>query len=102
MSTTIVHITVREICECEGITEQQVVAIVEQGIARPLRGSTTSDWVFDAASASWMKKAVRLHRDLQLDWFATATLVDLLRQRERLYRENQELKRRLQRFLAED
>ena len=46
-----------------------------------------------------MKKAVRLHRDFELDWFATGMLVDLLRQRERLYRENRELRRRLQRFV---
>lgn len=102
MSTRIVHITAREICEREGISEQQVVTIVEQGIARPLRGSSTQDWEFDAASTAWMKKALRLHRDFDLDWFATAMLVDLLRQRERLHLENRALRQRLQRFLAED
>ena len=99
MNTTIVYVSVREICECEGISEKQVESIVEQGIARPSRGATSSDWEFEPATVAWMKKAVRLHRDLELDWFATAMLVDLLRQRERLYRENRELKRRLQRFV---
>ncbi len=102
MTTEIVHITVREFCECEGVSEQQVVTIVEQGIAQPLRGTDSHDWVFDAASTAWMKKALRLHRDFELDWFATAMLVDLLRQKEALHRENRVLRRRLQRFLAED
>ena len=99
MNTTVVYVSVHEICECEGLSEQQVAAIVEQGIARPARGASSSDWEFDPAAVAWMKKAARLHRDFELDWFATAMLVDLLRQRERLYRENRELKRRLARFV---
>jgi chaperone modulatory protein CbpM len=102
MTTSILRITLREFCEREGVSEQQVVAIVEHGIARPLAGRVATDWVFDTGSAAWMKKALRLHRDLDLDWVATAMLVDLLRQRERLHRENRQLRQRLRRFLLED
>ncbi|TDG11414.1 chaperone modulatory protein CbpM [Seongchinamella unica] len=102
MSTSILRITAREFCEREGVTEEQVITIVEQGIARPAAGGKAGDWEFDTTSARWMHKAVRLHRDLDLDWVATAMLVDLLRQRDRLHRENQQLRQQLQRFLVED
>lgn len=100
--SSVLRITVSEFCEREGITEQQVVTIVEYGIARPLEGRSTRDWEFDTASARWMHKALRLRRDLELDWVATAMLIDLLRQRERLYRENRQLRQRLERFLLDD
>jgi chaperone modulatory protein CbpM len=102
MSNSILRITIHELCEREGITEQQVVAIVEHGIARPLAGRTAAEWEFDTSSARWMQRAWHLHRDLDLDWVATAMLVDLLRQRERLHRENRQLRQQLQRFLLED
>ncbi|GAB3270125.1 chaperone modulator CbpM [Parahaliea aestuarii] len=102
MSTSIMRITAREFCEREGVTEEQVITIVEQGIARPAAGGRARDWEFDTTSALWMQKAVRLHRDLDLDWVATAMLVDLLRQRDRLRRENRQLRQQLQRFLAQD
>lgn len=102
MSANLIRITVREICEREGISPQQLVTIVEYGIAEPLRGAGKDDWVFDAATARWMHKALRLRRDLELDWVATSVLVDLLRQREQLHRENEALRRQLQRFLLEE
>lgn len=96
------RITVAEICEHEGISEQQVVTIVEYGIAEPLRGGSTADWEFDTATTAWVRRALRLRRDLELDWVATAALIDLLRQREHLRRENRALRRQLQRFMAGD
>ncbi|MBA6411897.1 chaperone modulatory protein CbpM [Parahaliea sp. F7430] len=102
MTSSILHISVRELCEHEGISEQQVTTIVEYGIARPLRGRNARDWEFDTASAGWMQKALRLRRDLELDWVATAMLIDLLQQRDQLHRDNRNLRQQLQRFLLED
>lgn len=102
MSANLIKITVREICEREGISPQQLVTIVEYGIAVPLRGAGQDDWIFDTASAHWMHKALRLRRDLELDWVATSVLIDLLRQREELHRENAALRRQLRRFLLDE
>lgn len=99
MNTSVYHITVQELCEVEGISEQLLVVIVEHGIARPLSGQRVTEWVFDNVSAQWMKKAIRLQRDLDVDWLAVATVVDLLQERERLQQENSQLRQRLQRFL---
>jgi chaperone modulatory protein CbpM len=93
--------TVSELCECESVPSTLVLTLVEYDIAHPVHGSTLEDWVFDANGVIWVKKAIRLHRDLDLDWLAVATLVDLLRDRERLARENTALKLRLERFLTE-
>ncbi len=102
MTTHVLHISIHEFCEREGITEQQVVAIVEHGIVEPLSGHKSPEWEFDNTSARWMQKALRLQQDLDMDWVATATVIDLLRQREQLHRDNRRLRQRLQRFLLQD
>jgi chaperone modulatory protein CbpM len=100
MMSTLVHITVSEICEQEGLSTAAVSQLVEYEIAQPLAGSSVSDWQFDATGAHWMKRAVRLQRDLDIDWITVAAMIDLLRQRDDLVRENQCLRQQLERFLA--
>ena len=102
MTASVTRVTVTELCEREGVSQTVVVRLVEHDIARPIAGASAEDWVFDATGAQWVYKAVRLHRDLELDWVAVSMLVDLLRQRERLDRENRRLKQRLARFLTQD
>jgi len=101
MADSVLQISVTEFCEREDVSEQVVVTIVEYGIASPISGPDRDAWVFDTASARWMKKALRLRRDLELDWVAVAMVVDLLRRQERLQQENRRLQQRLQRFLLE-
>jgi len=79
MADSVLQISVTEFCEREDVSEQVVVTIVEYGIASPISGPDRDAWVFDTASARWMKKALRLRRDLELDWVAVAMVVDLLR-----------------------
>jgi chaperone modulatory protein CbpM len=100
MSTSLMRISMREICEREGFSQTVVVNLVELDIARPVAGTTVEDWLFDTTDVHWIKTAVRLHRDLELDWIATGMLVDLLRQREQLRRENRRLRQQLERFIS--
>ena len=102
MTSTIIHITVSELCEREELSRPVVVQLVQHEIAQPLTGSSLEDWVFDVTNAHWMKCATRLHRDLEIDWIAVAMLIDLLRERERLSEENSRLRQRLARFLVEE
>ena len=102
MATTLLRITVQELCQQEGLAQATVVEIVEHEIALPVSGQSPVEWVFDATGSHWIKKAIRLQRDLQLDWLAVAMLVDLLRRQEQLQRENRSLQRRLDRLLADD
>ncbi len=101
MSSSISRITVSELCEREGVPPSLLVQLVRYEIARPLSGSSTRDWEFDTISAHWMQRAIHLQRDLDIDWVAVATLIDLLRERDRLQRENRLLRQRLGRFLSE-
>ncbi len=102
VTTNVIQMTVSELCECEGVSSTVLVQLVENDIAHPVLGQQVEDWVFDANGVIWVKKAIRLHRDLELDWLAVATLVDLLRERDRLASENRALRQRLQRFLGDN
>ncbi|MFT7286221.1 MAG: chaperone modulatory protein CbpM [Halieaceae bacterium] len=101
MSTTTLQVTVHELCECEDISEKFVVAAVEHEIVAPIAGEIAEEWIFDTAHVIWMRKAIHLHRDLDLDWVAIAMVIDLLQQREQLDQENRSLRMRLRRFLDE-
>jgi len=102
MTSTIIQITVSELCEREELSRSAVVQLVQYDIVQPLAGSSIEDWIFDVTSAHWMQRAIRLQRDLDIDWIAVAVMIDLLRERERLSEENQQLRQRLGRFLMED
>ncbi len=102
MSSRTVHISIHEFCQREGVSEQHVHSIVEHGIAQPLVGQLSRDWAFDNNNVRWMQKALRLRHDLDIDWIATAMVIDLLRQRESLHRDNRQLRQRLRRFVAQD
>lgn len=91
-------ISLQELCQCEGLTEQIIIEVVDHGIAQPVAGNNVIDWVFDATSVHWLRKAVRLHYDLEIDWIAVAMVVDLLQKNEALQRENECNKQQLKRF----
>lgn len=102
MTSTIIQITVSELCEREELSRAVVVQLVQHEIAQPLAGVSIEDWIFDVTNAHWMKRALRLQRDLDIDWIAVAMLIDLLREREQLSLENRCLRQRLGRFLLEE
>ncbi len=102
MNTTATRITREELCAGQDLSRTLLIEMVEYDVVRPLAGSADSDWVFDCSAAHWARRALRLKSDLELDWVAVAMLVDLLRERESLARENEQLRQRLARFLAQD
>jgi len=73
---------------------------VEYGIVEPC-GEKPAEWSFDLTMVSVARRAVRLRRDLKLNWSAVAVVIKLLEQREQLQAENELLNQRLQRFLQE-
>ena len=99
MTQTLVRVSLSELCQLEGIEREIVIEIVEYGIARPLPGGDAPEWVFETSSVYWIKKAVRLHRDLEIDWVAVAMVIDLMQQKEALERENRRYQRQLERFV---
>ena len=99
MTDIVLGVSLHELCQCEGLTEQLIIEVVDHDIAQPVAGNNVVDWVFDASSVHWLHKAVRLHYDLEIDWIAVAMVIDLLRKNEALRRENECIERQLKRFL---
>lgn len=99
MTELVLSMSLRELCQCEGCSEEVLVQIVEHGIAQPVAGQTAVDWVFDTTSVHWLRKAVRLHADLDIDWVAVAMVIDLLQQNEALRQQNQSYEQQLSRFV---
>lgn len=89
-----------EACSALGIESRQVVKIVELGIIAP-GGASPEDWRFDPDMISTARRALRLRRDLHIDWSAVALVLDLLEERDRLQQENAALAQRLGRFLSD-
>ena len=99
MPDVIFKVSLQELCSQEGITETMVIEVVEHGIAEPLTGDHCHDWVFESNSVHWMKKAIRLYHDLEIDWVSISMVIDLLQQKDTLLKENARLKNQLERFV---
>ncbi len=106
MSDSLFSVSFYELCQLEEIQSHLVIEVVEYGIVDPLnKGSddaSEEQWVFDTDSIYWLKKAVRLHQDLEIDWVAVAMVIDLMQQKEALQKEKEAYQRQLQRFIKED
>ena len=100
MNNTQLHIMkIDELCRVAELPEHFVLEIVEQGIVEP-DGDSPDQWVFTTHMVSITKKAVRLHRDLDIDWPGIALAISLLEDLEQLRAENQQLRQQLNRFTA--
>ena len=99
MTDIVLGVSLHELCQCEGLTEQLIIEVVDHGIAQPVAGNNVVDWVFDTSSVHWLQKAARLHYDLEIDWIAVAMVIELLQKNEALRRENECIGQQLKRFL---
>ena len=93
------YLPLNELCQLEQIEPDIVIEIVEYGIAQPVKGEAMADWVFDTTTVQWIKKAVRLKQDLEIDWVAVALVIDLMQQKEALLLENERFQNQLKRFV---
>jgi len=84
-------------CHAVGLPATEIIEIVSLGILAPA-GDTPETWVFDLHMISRARRALRLQRDLHLEWEAVALVLDLLIERDHLREENRQLLRRLQRL----
>jgi len=87
-------------CLAIGSEDSMVYAIVEHGIVEP-EGDSPQDWLFDLEMICTAKRALRLQRDLHLDWSAIALVLTLVEERDQLRNDNQKLQAQLRRFLQD-
>ncbi len=85
-------------CIAIGLESPQICEIVAHGIIVPI-GPSPEEWQFDHEMIWTAKQAARLQHDLHLDWSATAMLLTLLEERNRLRAENEQLRQQLLRFI---
>ncbi|MBA1321931.1 chaperone modulator CbpM [Pseudomonas plecoglossicida] len=96
-STLIVQLDMRTLCQEADITADWVIEIVEHGIVQP-SGRTPEDWLFDDRAPVTLKRAVKLHQELELEWEGVALALELLEEVQHLRSENSMLRQRLGRF----
>lgn len=99
MTDVALRMSLHELCQYDGLDEQLIVEVVEHGIAQPIAGRSVVDWEFETATVFWVRKAVRLHSDLEIDWVAVAMVIDLLKRNAELEKRNQCFEQQLRRLL---
>ena len=97
-STLIVQLDMRTLCQEADLTADCVIEIVEHGIVEP-SGRTPEEWVFDDRAPVTLKRAVKLHDQLELEWEGVALALELLEEVQQLRSENNMLRQRLGRFV---
>ncbi|MEE4244130.1 MAG: chaperone modulator CbpM [Kangiellaceae bacterium] len=106
MSETLFSISFEELCQTEGVEGELIIEIVEYGIVMPLDKNTDptryQQWLFDTGAVPWIKKALRLRQDLEIDWVAIAIVIELMQQKEALQKENESYQRQLKRFIKNE
>jgi len=76
--------TLVEFCSACGVEQRRVVEMVEEGVIEPVPDG--EDWQFHGEALLRAKRALRLVRDLGVNWPGAALALDLLDEIERLQR----------------
>lgn len=86
-----------ELCERCAFDRVFVEQCVEHGIAE-VSGTLASDWQFSAGAVLRLRKAWRLHRDLDIQLGNLVLILELLEERDRLQLEVSLLQQKLQKW----
>ncbi|EHM51802.1 MAG: chaperone modulator CbpM [Yokenella regensburgei] len=99
MTKVTVTFTVTEFCVHTGVSEEELNEIVGLGVIEPSQNQAER-WLFDDRAVSIVHRALRLRRELELDWPGIAVAMTLLEENAQLVKENRLLHQRLARFLT--
>ena len=89
-----------DLCDSAKMSTDYLMELITYNIIKPLSGKTPQDWRFSANAVKVVNKAIRLHRDLEIEWADIALVVDLLDEIDQLENENRQLKKQMNRLLA--
>lgn len=99
MANVTITFTITEFCLHTGVSEEDLNEIVGLGIIEPF-SARTPPWQFDDYAVTVVRRAMRLRRELALDWPGIAVTLTLLDDNARLRQENRLLEQRLSRFTS--
>ena len=94
------RLNIYELCDSTQISYKLILKIVEYGIIEQTEIEPDS-WKFDSDMIPTINKALRLRRDLNLNWSGVALAISLINEVETLRIENKRLYQRLHRYLDE-
>jgi chaperone modulatory protein CbpM len=97
MSNLILQLNIQEFCQCAELPQEILLEIIEHGIVQP-SGASPEQWLFDTHALVLTKRAMRMRRDLLIEWAGIALAMQLMDEMEQLRAENSQLRRRLRRF----
>ncbi len=80
-----VTFTLTELCQACGVERELVVQMVDEGVIEPA-ADNEPEWRFHGASLLRARTALRLVRDLHVNWPGAALALDLLDELDRLHR----------------
>ncbi len=95
MSETGNYLTLAEVTRSLSMDAETVATVVNCGIVEP-RGGQPNEWLFEPQMVTLIQRAIRLQRDLDLEWPAVALALDLIEDLQRLRQENQRLRQQLE------
>lgn len=75
--------TLHELCRACGVHAELVIEMVEEGVLEP-RGAAPAEWRFTGSAVTRAQKALKLSRDLRVNWRGAALALDLLEEIEQL------------------
>lgn len=75
--------TLHELCRACGVHAELVIEMVEEGLLEP-RGAVPAEWRFPGDAVTRAQRALKLSRDLRVNWPGAALALDLLDELERL------------------
>lgn len=77
-----VSFTLREFCRACGVESELVIEMVREGVIEPA-AATEAEWRFHGHALVRAQRALRLVRDLDVNWPGAALALDLLDELER-------------------
>jgi len=96
---TVTTHTVSELCFSTGVSQEDLLEIVGLGVVEP-QLTQTEHWIFAENDVVIVHHAVRLRRELALDWSGIAIVLTLLENNRSLRSENIQLEQRLAKFIS--
>lgn len=78
-----VEFTLGSLCQASGAEPEQVRALIDECLLDPT-GTSAEEWRFSGDALPRTRRALRLVRDLELDWPGVALVMALLEENERL------------------
>ena len=78
-----VELSLAELCRTCRVTQERIVALVEEGVVDPL-GRDPTQWRFRGMNVRRVRCAVRLERDLGVNLAGAALALDLLEELEHM------------------